>query len=248
LLEVAMPESLVSPFIRQDWDAYTDEQHSVWATLYARRMPPLRTTASQVFLDGVDAIGLESECIPVLAVLNRRLSARTGWSALPVEGFLPAGEFFRCLAQRAFPTTVTIRPADRLDYVPEPDIFHDVFGHVPLHADPAFADFLQRFGEVASRAEDPDTIQRLARLFWFTVEFGLIREGGAVKVYGSGLISSHADAAKALGPDCERRRFELDAVLEQPFEIDHLQQVLFVVEDFGQLFEAVAEVGKRITG
>ena len=243
-----MPESLVAPFIRQDWDAYSDEQHSVWATLYARRIPTLRATASQVFLDGVDAIGLESECIPVLAVLNRRLAARTGWSALPVEGFLPASEFFRCLSQRAFPTTVTIRPADSLDYVPEPDIFHDVFGHVPLHADPVFADFLQRFGEVACRADDPDSIQRLARLFWFTVEFGLIRERGAIKVYGSGLISSHADAAKALGPDCDRRPFDLDAVLEQPFEIDQLQQVLFVVEDFGQLFDAVAEVGNRISG
>ncbi len=241
-----MPESLVTPFIRQNWASYTDEQHAAWQTLYARRMPALRTSASRVFLDGADAIGLESEFIPDLAILNRRLASRTGWRAVPVDGFLPAQEFFACLAERAFPTTVTIRAMDRLDYVPEPDIFHDVFGHVPLHADPVFADFLQRFGAVASQAQDAELVERLARLFWFTVEFGLIRERGTIKVYGSGLISSHADAANALGPGCDRRPFRLDAVLEQSFRIDELQPVLFVVEHFSQLFEAVAEVERRM--
>jgi len=243
-----MPESLVSPFIRQDWAAYTDAQHAVWQTLYARRMPALRSSASRVFLAGTDAIGLESEFIPDLAILNRRLAPRTGWSAVPVDGFLPAPDFFASLARREFPTTVTIRAMDRLDYVPEPDIFHDVFGHVPLHADPVFADFLQRFGAVAARAREPEAVERMARLFWFTVEFGLIQEAGTVKVYGSGLISSHADAANALGPGCDRRRFSLDAVLEQAFRIDELQPILFVVEDFGQLFEAVREVGRRLIG
>jgi len=234
-----MPESLTTAFIQQDWDAYSESQHAVWETLYARRMPALRQTASRVFLEGAEAIGLDATFIPVLATLNRRLVSRTGWSAVPVEGFLPAGEFFQCLAHRMFPTTVTIRPADRLDYVPEPDIFHDVFGHVPLHADPVFADFLQQFGGLAAAAATPAATERMARLFWFTVEFGLIREAGAVKVYGSGLISSHADAANALGPTCERRPFVLEQVLEQPFRIDELQPVLFVVEDFGQLFESV---------
>jgi phenylalanine-4-hydroxylase len=234
-----MQESLAAPFIHQEWDAYSDEQHQVWATLYSRRMPALRETASRVFLEGAAAIGLDQRRIPNLASLNRRLVARTGWSAVPVDGFLPATEFFRCLANRTFPTTVTIRAADRLDYVPEPDIFHDVFGHVPLHADPVFAEFLQRFGALAASAATPEETERMARLFWFTVEFGLIREGGEVNVYGSGLISSHADAANALGPTCERRPFALDAVLQQPFRIDELQPVLFVVEGFEQLFDAV---------
>jgi len=243
-----MPESLVSPFIRQDWAAYTDQEHAVWQTLYARRMPALRPSASRVFLAGAEAIGLESEFIPDLAILNRRLGPRTGWSAVPVDGFLPAPDFFASLARKEFPTTVTIRAMDRLDYVPEPDIFHDVFGHVPLHADPVFADFLQRFGAVAARARDPEAVERLARLFWFTVEFGLIREDGVVKIYGSGLISSHADAANALGPGCDRRRFSLNAVLGQSFRIDELQPILFVVEDFGQLFEAVRQVERQLTG
>jgi phenylalanine-4-hydroxylase len=229
----------------QDWAGYTDEEHLVWATLYGRRMPTLRTTASRVFLRGVDDIGLESECIPDLAVLNRRLARRTGWRAVPVAGFLPAGEFFASLSRREFPTTVTIRAADRLDYVPEPDIFHDVFGHVPLHADPVFADFLQRFGVLAAAARTAEETERMARLFWFTVEFGLILEKDGARAYGSGLISSHADAANALGPGCEHRPFDLDRVLDQPFRIDDLQPVLFVVESFKQLFEAVAEVEAR---
>ena len=228
---------------RQQWYAYTVEQHAAWAALYARRMPALRSTASTVFLRGADAIGLGEQRIPDLALLNRRLVARTGWSAMPVTGFLPAGDFFHCLGQRRFPTTVAIRPLDRLDYTPEPDIFHDVFGHVPLHADPVFADFLQRFGELAAAASDADATERLARFFWFTVEFGLVREAGEVKLFGSGLISSSAEAVHALGPECERRPFVLEHVLDTAFRIDHLQPVLYVVDGFDRLFEAVEELG-----
>jgi phenylalanine-4-hydroxylase len=164
-----------------------------------------------------------------------------------VKGFIPARDFFRCLSERRFPTTVIVRPREQLDYLPEPDIFHDVFGHVPLHADPVFADFLQRFGAVAVRARTDEETAQMARLFWFTVEFGLIREGGDVKVYGSGLISSHGDAANALGPKCDRRPFSLQAVIDQPFEIDHFQDVLFVVDAFDQLFDAVHEMELRVS-
>ena len=228
---------------RQHWYAYTVEQHAAWAALYARRMPALQTTASSVFLRGADAIGLGKERIPDLALLNRRLVARTGWSAMPVSGFLPAGDFFDCLAQRRFPTTVEIRPVERLDYTPEPDIFHDVFGHVPLHADPVFAEFLQRFGQLAAAATDPDATERLARFFWFTVEFGLVREAGEVKLFGSGLISSTAEALHALSPECERRPFVLEQVLDTTFQIDRLQPVLYVVDGFEELFEAVEALG-----
>src|SRR4026207_892323 len=209
-------------------------------------MPALRDAASRIFLEGADAIGLDSRHIPDLAGLNRLLTPRTGWSAVPVAGFLPARESFGARARRASPPPTTTRPADRLDYVPEPDIFHDVFGHVPLHADPVFADFLQHYGQGAAAAVKEEDTTRMARLFWFTVEFGLIREEGQIKVYGSGLISSHGDAANALGPKCDRRPFSLGAVFNQPFEIDHFQDVLFVVESFDQLFQAVEEAGRRI--
>jgi phenylalanine-4-hydroxylase len=232
-------------FVDQRYDGYSDEAHDVWRILYERRMASLRDTASRVFLEGVDRIGLAPDRVPDLADVNRRLAARTRWAAVGVGGFIPAAQFFRCLSARRFPTTLIVRPRAQLDYLPEPDIFHDVFGHVPLHSDPIFADFLQRFGTLAAQADSPEETTRMARLFWFTVEFGLTREAGNVKIYGSGLISSHGDAANALGERCDRRPFQLDAVLSQPFEIDHFQQVLFVVDSFDQLFDAVETIHRR---
>ncbi len=247
-----MPDAPVdvhaSYFARQDWSSYTPEQHAVWAILYERRMRTLALTGSRVFLEGAERIGLRPDRVPNLGDVNHRLAPRTGWSAVGVTGYLPAREFFACLAQRRFPTTLTVRPREQLDYLPEPDIFHDVFGHVPLHADPVFASFLQRFGSLATGATVEEHMQGLARLFWFTVEFGLIRELGEVKVYGSGLISSHGDAANALGPRCDRRPFTLRAVLGQPYEIDHLQDVLFVIESFDQLFGVLDEAERWLVG
>jgi phenylalanine-4-hydroxylase len=236
-----------SIFTVQDWHRYTPEDHEVWRILYERRMGELRRTGSRVFLEGAATIGLRPDAVPDLDDVNRRLAARTGWSAVPVVGFIPARRFFECLAERRFPTTVIVRSREQLDYLPEPDIFHDVFGHVPLHADPVFADFLQSFGQVAARARSDEDVTRMARLFWFTVEFGLVREDGEVKVYGSGLISSHGDAANALGPACDRRPFSLEAVMEQHFEIDRFQDVLFVVDSFDQLFDAVERAKRLIT-
>jgi phenylalanine-4-hydroxylase len=232
-------------FLEQRYDRYDAEAHDVWRVLYERRMATLRDTGSEVFLRGIERIGLAPDRVPELADVNRRLAALTGWAAVGVGGFIPAAQFFRCLAQRRFPTTLIVRPRAQLDYLPEPDIFHDVFGHVPLHSDAVFADFLQQFGALAAEARTDEETTAMARLFWFTVEFGLVREGGKTKVYGSGLISSHGDAANALGPSCDRRPFSLDAVLAQPFEIDHLQNVLFVVDSFDQLFEAVETVRAR---
>jgi phenylalanine-4-hydroxylase len=235
-------ENANSFLIEQDWGSYSSEEHEVWGMLYERRMRKLRSTASGVYLEGHDAIGLSPDAVPNLAELNSRLGPRTGWQAVAVTGFIPAHDFFAFLAQRRFPTTITVRPRQQMDYVPEPDIFHDVFGHVPLHANPVFARFLQRFGEVAARAVDEEAEKRMARLFWFTVEFGLIRERGEVKLYGSGLISSVGDAENALSDRCDRRPFSLEAVMAQPFEIDHLQDVLFVIESYEELFEAVERV------
>ena len=237
-----------SIFTTQDWSAYSAEDHEVWGILYRKRMRELRGTGSRIFLEGASAIGLREDRVPELDEVNERLERLTGWNAVPVTGFIPARQFFQCLARRRFPTTVIVRSREQIDYLPEPDIFHDVFGHVPLHADPMFADFLQGFGAVASRAETEEELTQMARLFWFTVEFGLCREDGRTKVYGSGLISSAGDAANALGPKCDRRPFSLDAVIRQPFEIDRFQDVLFVVDTFDQLFEATEEAMRRIGG
>jgi phenylalanine-4-hydroxylase len=245
-MQASIPEPDTAHRVTQDWTSYTPEDHTVWRILHERRMRELERTGSRLFLDGARTIGLRPDVVPDLADVNRRLEPITAWNAIGVRGFIPAADFFACLAQRRFPTTIMVRPRSQLDYLPEPDIFHDVFGHVPLHADPVFADFLQRFGAVAAAARTEEQTAEMARLFWFTVEFGLIREDGDVKVYGSGLISSHGDAANALGPDCERRPFSLDAVIGQPFEIDHFQNVLFVTDSFDQLFAAVREMERRL--
>ncbi len=243
----SLPDPALRRFLAQDHPAYSAEDHAVWSLLFERRMETLERTASRVFLDGAERIGLRTDRVPELDAVNARLALLTGWSAVGVEGFIPAAQFFRCLAARRFPTTLGVRPRAQIDYLPEPDIFHDVFGHVPLHSDPVFADFLQRFGALAARARSELEVTQMARLFWFTVEFGLVHERGDVRVYGSGLISSHADAANALGPACERRPFVLDDVLAQPFEIDHVQPVLFVVDGFGPLFEATETLERRMS-
>jgi phenylalanine-4-hydroxylase len=179
--------------------------------------------------------------------VNHFLEKLTGWQSRAVPGYLPAKAFFACLARREFPTTVVIRPKESLDYLPEPDIFHDIFGHVPLHADPIFADFLQTYGKAALLTDDPYHTERLARLFWFTVEFGLIREAGEIKLYGSGLISSPGESLHALTSDkVDRRPFDLETVCNTSFEIDHYQPILYVLESFEQLRDAMNSYANRL--
>src|SRR5271165_3182676 len=244
--------TVAEPFlIQQDWAAYTPEQHSVWAELVRRRMPQLAEHACQEYLDGFHQIGLREDTIPDLAEVNRRLGPRTRWNATPVSGFLPPDAFFEMLAARQFPTTTWLRSPDSLEYTPEPDIFHDVFGHVPMHAHPVFADFLQQYGKVCAGLRDKDALERMGRLFWFTVEFGVIRQEGKLKIYGSGLISSHGEASYVLqaasGGGPEIRDFNLDQVLDQEFLVSEMQKVLYAVESFDQIYEAAQRAEERLT-
>lgn len=234
-------------YITQHMDRYTAENHEVWRTLYHERMKTLDDQASKVFLDGMRAIGLPSDSVPEVASINANLAQRTGWASRPVPGYLPAKAFFACLAHRQFPTTITMRPKRLMHYLPEPDIFHDIFGHVPLHADDVFAEFLQTYGKAALHCEDPYHIERLGRLFWFTVEFGLIREEGRTKLYGSGLISSLGESEHALrSKNVDRRDFDLDRVCDTPFEIDHYQPILYVLDSFEQLRDAMNKYAERV--
>ena len=237
-----------APFlIEQDWQAYTSEQHTVWQELVDRRMPQLRSHACEAYLEGFEQIGLQADRLPRLSAVSTRLAPRTGWASTAVSGFLPANAFFEMLAARKFPTTTWLRSRESMDYTPEPDIFHDVFGHVPMHAHPVFADFLEHYGKVcASAIERPEALERLGRLFWFTVEFGLIRERGEVKVYGSGLISSHGECTRVLNGGCEIREFNLDAVLDQEMQTSEMQPVLFAVESFDQIYEAAKLAESRV--
>jgi phenylalanine-4-hydroxylase len=231
---------VAAPFlIEQDWAAYTPEQHAVWAELVRRRMPQLREHACREYLDGFEQIGLQEDTLPDLKAVSARLGPRTGWQSTPVSGFLPPDAFFEMLAARMFPTTTWLRSRESMGYTPEPDIFHDVFGHVPMHAHPVFGNFLQHYGKVcAGLMHDPVALERMGRLFWFTVEFGLIRQDGEVKVYGSGLISSHGECSRVLAGGCEVKDFELDAVMNQQFQTSEMQPVLYAVESFEQIYDA----------
>ncbi|MBL1215956.1 MAG: phenylalanine 4-monooxygenase [Planctomycetes bacterium] len=234
-------------YISQRYDGYTDENQETWTTLFDRQMQYLADNASNVWLSGAKAINLRRDHIPDLSEINSRLGPLTGWASRAVPGYVPAQGFFACIGRREFPTTIVIRPKDSIDYLPEPDIFHDIFGHVPLHADPVFADFLQTYGQAALTTNDESHTERLARLFWFTVEFGLIREDGRLKIYGSGLISSPGESRHALeSPEVDRRPFDLDRVCDTAFEIDHYQPILYVLESFEQLRDAMNTYAQRL--
>jgi phenylalanine-4-hydroxylase len=232
--------------IEQNFAAYTDEQHSIWAELVGRVLPELERRAAQEYLDGFQIIGLRRDRLPNLAAVSARLAPRTGWNSIPVSGFLPAAAFFEMLASRRFPTTTWLRSRESLEYTPEPDIFHDVFGHVPMHAHRVFADFLERYGRVCAAIDDARVLERLGRLFWYTVEFGLIRHGNEIKVYGSGLISSHGECRNVIDGHCAVRNFSLDEVLNTPVKVDELHKLLFAVNSFDQVYEAMHEAEQRV--
>jgi phenylalanine-4-hydroxylase len=234
--------------IEQDWAGYTAEQHAIWTELVSRRMPQLKDHACAEYLEGFEQIGLQVDELPVLAEVSARLEPRTGWNSTAVSGFLPADAFFEMLAARKFPTTTWIRSRDAMEYTPEPDIFHDVFGHVPMHAHPVFADFLEHYGTVCAGLRNPMDLERMGRLFWFTVEFGVIREAGKIKVYGSGLISSHGECTRVVerGSGVEVREFDLQKVLEEPVDTGSMQKVLYAIESFDQLYEATKDAESRL--
>jgi phenylalanine-4-hydroxylase len=232
--------------IEQDWDAYTPEQHAVWQELVLRRMPQLERHASSVYLDGFQQIGLQPRELPKLKEVSARLEPRTGWNSTPVSGFLPADAFFEMLGARRFPTTTWIRDRESMEYTPEPDIFHDVFGHVPMHAHPVFADFLEHYGKVCAALTSEEDLERMGRLFWFTVEFGVIREAGEIKVYGSGLISSHGECTHVVNDGPEILDFDLDKVLNTPVDVSKMQPVLYAIESYEQIYEATKEAESRL--
>ena len=238
--------------IEQDWAGYTPEQHAIWSELVTRRMPQLEEHACAAYLEGFEQIGLQVDRLPELAKVSARLQPRTGWRSTPVSGFLPSDAFFEMLAARKFPTTTWIRSRDAMEYTPEPDIFHDVFGHVPMHAHPVFADFLEHYGKVCAGLKSAEALERMGRLFWFTVEFGVIREAGKIKVYGSGLISSHGECTRVVeggagsSQGLEIREFDLDKVLDTVVDVSKMQPVLYAIESFEQIYEAAKETESRV--
>ncbi len=228
--------------VPQCWQDYTAEEHAVWDTLFARQSAMLQGRAAPAFLRGLDVLKLGHPGIPDFTELSARLMDLTGWQVVAVPGLVPDEVFFGHLAERRFVAGRFIRRADQLDYLQEPDVFHDVFGHVPLLADPVFADYMQAYGKGGLRAAGEGAIARLSRLYWYTVEFGLLRDGDALKLYGAGIVSSRGESVFALDdPSPNRLGFSLQRLMRTPYRIDDYQQVYFVIDSFDDLLRQTLE-------
>jgi phenylalanine-4-hydroxylase len=224
--------------IPQGWADYGAVEHATWDLLFERQVTQLGDRASEAWLRGLDVLRLSKPGIPDFAELNERLCAATGWSVVAVPGLVPDEVFFEHLANRRFVAGNFIRRPDQLDYLQEPDIFHDVFGHVPMLADPVFADYIQAYGQGGLRSQGFGALHKLARLYWYTVEFGLVREKGALRIYGAGIVSSHGESLFALDSDSPNRiGFDLERVMRTRYRIDDFQQTYFVIDSFDQLLD-----------
>ena len=222
--------------VPERWESFTPEDHRVWDLLFARQQAKLAGRAVSDFERGLDVLRLSHPGIPRLDEINERLFERTGWTVVAVPGLVPDDVFFRHLSRRRFPAGNFIRPASSLDYLEQPDIFHDVFGHVPMLAEPRVADFMQAIGEEGLRAHRRGAMHRLARLYWYTVEFGLAREDGELRIYGAGLASSFGEAGFALdSPEPRRRPFDLRRVLRTRYRSDAFQAGYFIIDGFDDL-------------
>jgi phenylalanine-4-hydroxylase len=238
--------------IDQGWENYSQAEHDVWITLYERQAALLPGRACDGFLRGLDALDLHRSGIPDFRRINDELQRLTGWSVVAVPGLVPDDVFFDHLANRRFPAGQFIRRPDQLDYLQEPDIFHDVFGHVPMLTDPVFADYMQAYGRGGQRALGLGRLANLARLYWYTVEFGLMETPQGLRIYGAGIVSSRTESIFALDdPSPNRIGFELERVMRTPYRIDDFQQVYFVIpsiqtlqavtlRDFGPLYDGLA--------
>ena len=224
--------------IDQGWERYTQEEHAVWRFLFERQSRLVPGRACREFEEGMRDLPIGADQIPDFRRLSDVLSRRTGWQVVAVPGLVPDDVFFEHLANRRFPAGQFIRRADQLDYLEEPDVFHDVFGHVPMLMNPILADFVQAYGEGGLRAQRMGVLPNLARVYWYTVEFGLVQQTEGLRIYGSGIISSYAESLFALAdPSPNRVRFELERVMRTRYRIDDFQETYFVIRDLDELLE-----------
>jgi phenylalanine-4-hydroxylase len=222
--------------IPQAWSEYTAGEHAVWDRLFQRQVAMLCGRATPAFLAGLDVLRMSRPGVPDFDALSERLKKLTGWRVVAVPGLIPNEVFFRHLANRTFVAGRFIRKAEEVDYLSEPDVFHDLFGHVPLLTDPVFADYMQAYGEGGLRSLEFGAIEKLARLYWYTVEFGLIREGAGLRIYGAGIVSSFGESKFALDdPSPNRIGFDLSRIMRTPYRIDDYQQTYFVIDSFDDL-------------
>ena len=224
--------------IDQDWPSYSAAEHNRWDRLFKRSRAILRERACDEFIAALNTLELSQSGIPHMGRLSDRLEKLTGWRVVPVSDLVPDEVFFNHLANRRFPAGAFIRPEQEMDYLEEPDIFHDVFGHVPLLANPVYANFMEAYGQGGQRAMRLGRLPNLARLYWYTVEFGLMRTHSGMRIFGAGIMSSYAESVFALESDSPNRvAFNLERVMRTKYIIDDFQQTYFVIDSFDKLLQ-----------
>src|SRR6185312_14973955 len=227
--------------VEQPWGTYTSEDHATWATLFERQREILVDRAAREFLENQQKFGMTPDAIPKFEDLNRVLKSATGWELIGVEGLLPELTFFNHLANRRFPVTWWIRKPAQIDYISEPDLFHDLFGHVPLLLNPVFADYMHAYGcgGVKAHGIGPEALVNLTRLYWYTVEFGLIKQDDGLRIYGSGIVSSKGESIHCLESSAPNRiGFDLQRIMRTRYRIDTYQKTYFVIDSYEQLMHA----------
>ncbi|MEZ5647835.1 MAG: phenylalanine 4-monooxygenase [Alphaproteobacteria bacterium] len=235
------PSDRTDHTITQQWSSYHAEEHALWRALFERQAKLLPDRACDEFLRGMHRLGVVADGIPDFRRLNEVLDKATGWQIVAVPGLVPDAIFFEHLANRRFPSTCFLRTPQQMDYIQEPDVFHDIFGHVPLLVHPVFADYMQAYGKGGLKALELGALKNLARLYWYTVEFGLIHTEAGQRIYGSGILSSPGETVFALGdPAPNRLGFDVMRIMRTEYCIDDFQETYFVIDSFEQLFEATA--------
>ncbi|MGH1336210.1 MAG: phenylalanine 4-monooxygenase [Aureispira sp.] len=233
--------------MQQEYNQYTEEHHQVWALLYGKQMDLLTSRATATYLQGIETVQFSPTHIPRFEVINKALKALTGWQVYAVPGIIDNKPFFELLAERQFPATTWMRTLAQLKYIEQPDMFHDVFGHVPLLSEPHFAEFLTGLSQIALRYIDsPTAVEMMARIYWYTIEFGLIREKGDLRIYGAGILSSPGESVYSLSEEPIHLAFDLTQILETPYIKNQFQAQYFIINSYEQLYDSLEELERLI--
>lgn len=231
----------------QEYDKYTESDHQIWSALYDEQMKQLPTMATQSFLDGAKKVGFESSHVPRFTLVNDALKNETGWTVYVVPGYVDNKPFFTHLGNKEFPVTTWLRDKAQFEYIVEPDMFHDVFGHVPLLSEQFFVDFLEGLSKIGLEyIDNPSAIELISRIYWFTVEFGLIRENGNLRIYGAGILSSPGESRYSISDQAIHLPFDVDRILETPYIKEKFQEKYFVIDSYKQLFDSLPRIEERI--
>ena len=232
--------------MHQDYRKYTAEDHEVWSILYRRQIKNLPPIATQAYLDGIKKCGFVADHVPNFAEVNKALDKATGWKIYVVPGLIDNKPFFEHLSRKEFPATTWLRSKAQLDYLEEPDMFHDTFGHIPLLSEQFFVDYLQGLSEIIlDHIDDPEAVERMARLYWYTVEFGLIKESEEIKIYGAGILSSAGESLYSLSDEATHVPYDPAVIMDTPYIKDKYQAQYFVIDSYEQLFNSLSDI-KRL--